>query len=421
MPASDDQMTNVQKRSGLLGAIGPGLLVAATGVGAGDLAAASLAGQRLGVAIAWAVVVGALFKYVLTEALSRWQLSTGTTVLEGSGVVLGRWVTGLFLIYLIPWCWVVGAALLSAAGAATQALIPLPLEPDAARVVWGGVISVLALATVWVGGYRIFERVMAVCIGVMTVAVLITAATVDIDWTQAARGLFLPSIPDHPEGVIWTMGLIGGVGGTVTLLCYGYWIRQRGRTGVQSIGTCRIDLAAGYLLTAVFGVAMLFIASVLEPGSGETGVGLLEGIARRLDGALGPWAFWLFLIGAWSAIVSSVLGVWQSVPIIVADTWRTLRGRSPMGADDLERLGSTRVVMVLLATIPLVQVAAPFAHVQKLYTVTGAFFLPLLALALLLLTLRRSHMGVHRSGGLGTVSLCVVLGFFIWIVVQKLA
>ncbi len=61
--------------------IGPGLLVAATGVGAGDLAAASFSGAQLGVAILWAVVLGAFFKFVLNEGLTRWQLDTGNNML----------------------------------------------------------------------------------------------------------------------------------------------------------------------------------------------------------------------------------------------------------------------------------------------------------------------------------------------------
>ena len=40
-------------------------------------------------------------------------------------------------------------------------------------------------------------------------------------------------MPAHPaahgEGIAWTIALIGGVGGTVTILCYGYWIREEGR------------------------------------------------------------------------------------------------------------------------------------------------------------------------------------------------
>ena len=42
--------------------IGPGLLIAATGVGAGDLAGGAFAGSKLGVAVLWAVLLGAFFK-----------------------------------------------------------------------------------------------------------------------------------------------------------------------------------------------------------------------------------------------------------------------------------------------------------------------------------------------------------------------
>ena len=68
-------------RPRLLSLIGPGILIAATRVGAGDLATASFAGSQLGTAILWAAVIGAFLKFVLNEGLARWQLATGSTVL----------------------------------------------------------------------------------------------------------------------------------------------------------------------------------------------------------------------------------------------------------------------------------------------------------------------------------------------------
>ena len=65
------------KKKNLLAIIGPGILVAATGIGAGDLATAAFTGTSLGLAILWAVVLGAFFKYILNEGLTRWQLATG--------------------------------------------------------------------------------------------------------------------------------------------------------------------------------------------------------------------------------------------------------------------------------------------------------------------------------------------------------
>lgn len=60
--------------------IGPGLVVAATGVGAIDLVATLIAGQKYSYALLWAVVVGCLMKIVLIEGAGRWSLATGKTI-----------------------------------------------------------------------------------------------------------------------------------------------------------------------------------------------------------------------------------------------------------------------------------------------------------------------------------------------------
>src|SRR5690606_34608539 len=67
----------------LLKLAGPGLVVAAAGIGSGDVVAASVAGANYGVVLLWALLLGAFFKFVLTEGIARWQLATGMTALEG--------------------------------------------------------------------------------------------------------------------------------------------------------------------------------------------------------------------------------------------------------------------------------------------------------------------------------------------------
>ena len=75
--------------------IGPGLVVAATGVGAADLVATLIAGQKFGYTLLWCVVVGCLMKIVLVEGAGRYSLSTGRTIFEGWRS-LGIWTTWYF-------------------------------------------------------------------------------------------------------------------------------------------------------------------------------------------------------------------------------------------------------------------------------------------------------------------------------------
>ena len=185
------------KLRNLLSIVGPGILVAATGVGAGDLAAASFTGNALGLAVLWAVVLGAFLKFVLNEGLARWQLATGDTLLEGCVDRFGRPVQWAFLCYLLVWSFLVAATLMSAVGVTCHAMLPLLGEanPAADKVFYGIVHSVVAVVLIRVGGYRLFARVMGVCIGVMFAVVLLTAVALRPPVGDVVTGLLRPTIP----------------------------------------------------------------------------------------------------------------------------------------------------------------------------------------------------------------------------------
>ena len=167
------------KRRTLLRTLGPGILVAATGIGAGDLATASFTGNVLGLAILWAVLLGAFLKFVLNEGLTRWQLATGSTLLEGCVERLGKPVQWFFLAYLLFWSFMVAAALMGAIGVTCHAMFPLTgTGADAAatdKIIYGVLHSLVAVVLVQFGGYRLFEKVMSACICIMFVVVVVTA------------------------------------------------------------------------------------------------------------------------------------------------------------------------------------------------------------------------------------------------------
>jgi Mn2+/Fe2+ NRAMP family transporter len=96
--------------------IGPGIAVAATGVGAADLVSSSVAGSRYGMTLAWAIVIGAGLKFVLNEGVARWHLTTGSSVVQGWARHLGMTWLFAFLGYLIVWSIVVCGGLMIAAG-----------------------------------------------------------------------------------------------------------------------------------------------------------------------------------------------------------------------------------------------------------------------------------------------------------------
>ncbi len=381
--------------------LGPGMLVAATGVGAGDLATGALVGSKLGVAVLWAVVLGAGLKFVLNEGLARWQLATGSTLLEGVVKHFGRVAKVVFLVYLLMWTYYTSVALMSACGIALHAMLPWG-EAASDKVTYGIAHSLLAVLLVEVGGYKVFERVMSVCIGLMFVTVVMTAVAVGPAWGEILTGLFVPRIPDMDgEGLPWTVALVGGVGGTLTVLCYGYWIREEGRTSPDDLPASRLDLAVGYSMTALFGIAMVIIGSRIsvEGNSAE----LLVKLAEHLKSELGSVVSWAFL-----------LGVWQSVPYLFADLLK-LNGKAAESVAFVNTQGlAYRGYLYAMATLPAIGLFRSFEAVQKAYAVFGAMFIPLLAIALLLLNGSAARIGeAHRNRWPSTVGLLIAIGLFV--------
>ena len=396
---------------GLLTVLGPGLLVAATGVGAGDLITGGLAGSEVGVVLVWAPLVGALLKWTLNEGLARWQLATGTTLLSGWCTHLGpvfRWGFGA---YLLLWSFVVGGAMVNACGVAGAALLPFG-DPASARVGWGVAHSLVGLALVRRGGFRLFEGAMSAAVALMFLGVLATAAWLLVDAGPVARGalgdaLLHPSLPADAGGRAWLVGVLGGVGGTVTLLCYGYWMAEHRRRGAAGLRTCRLDLGVCYLLTGLFGAAMIVIgAQVPMQGSGS---GVAVELAAQLGARFGEAGRVVFLAGFWAAVFSSLLGVWQGVPYLFADFVGGGRGvdtTSPV----------YRGSQLALALVPLPLLVLSVRSVQLGYTVLGALFMPLLAATLLVLNNRTRLVGVaFRNGPLVNLGLAATLALFVLI------
>lgn len=379
-----------------LAALGPGILVAATGVGAGDLITASLAGSEVGAIVAAAAVAGAVLKWTLNEGIARWQMATETTVLEGWIRYLHPVVQWTFLVYFLCWSFVVGGALVNACGVAGTSLLPIG-GASQSKIVWGVLHSLAAVLIVRQGGFRWFEAAMAASVAVMVAGVVVTAALLAVSPAPdkiAAAG----PLPGRSDLSRWALAVLGGVGGTVTLLSYGYWVAGRGRRGADGLQACRIDLAVGYAMTALFGVSMIVIGSRISV-SGQ-GAGVALDIADRIGFVLGPVAGQAFLFGFWGAVFSSILGVWQSAPCLFADFcalrgWSGARRSSPGLCDERP---SYRWFLLAMALGSLVWLWAPVRTVQLIYATLGAAFLPLLAVTLLFMNNRRAWVGDLRNG-----------------------
>ncbi|MGA9746746.1 MAG: Nramp family divalent metal transporter [Nocardioides sp.] len=358
--------------------IGPGLIVAATGVGAADLVATLVAGSKYGYALLWCAVLGCLMKIVLVEGAGRYTLASGRTIFEGWSS-LGRWTTWYFGPYIVIWGFVYGAAAMAGTGLALYSLFPA-LGVKA----WGILSGLIGLALVWTGRYGVFEKVLSVMVLLMFVSMVGAAALTVPNLGEIFAGL-VPVIPDG--GILYVLSLAGGVGGTITLAAYGYWLREKGWDSVPFMRVMRIDNSVAYLVTGLFVVATLIVGAELlfsaQIAVATGDAGMLD-LSKVLDERYGATAGTVFLIGFWAAAMSSLVGVWNGVSLMFADFVGHVRG---LGADhpDSRSGGKYYKAYILWLTIPpiiLIFLGQP-VYLILAYGVLGALFMPFLAITLL--------------------------------------
>lgn len=399
--------------------LGPGIAIAATGVGAGDMVAAAVSGSRYGYAVVWAAAVGALLKFVLNEGLARWQLATGTTLLEGWVQKLGKWVQVYFLIYLVLWSFIVGGALIAACGLAAHAMAPAWSLPA-----WGILHSLVAAAIVLWGGYKRFERLMKFFIAFMFVTILGCAFWVSPPTVAISKSILQAAIPAGSPKFI--LGVIGGVGGSLTLLAYGYWIKERKWQGTRGLKFVRFDLSVSYVLTGLFGLGVMILASQILHTKAVTidgSNGVLK-MAAMLGDVLGDVGHWAFLLGFWGAVTTSMIGVWQGVPYLFCDFVALMKRLPKQPRAELLSVRSIwyRAYLFWLAVPPLTLLLMdkPVALIV-FYSVIGALFMPFLAGTLLYMNSRSDWVGKEfRNSWLTRVLLVVALILFGYLCLDEL-
>ncbi|GLU50460.1 Nramp family divalent metal transporter [Nocardiopsis ansamitocini] len=382
--------------------IGPGIVVAATGVGSGDLVATLIAGERFGYTLLWATIVGCLVKISLAEATGRWHLATERTIFDGWSS-LGRWTHFYFGPYIVIWGFVYGATAMSATALPLNALFPvLPVWA------WAMLAGIAGLVFVWFNQYPVFEKVMTAFIGLMFVTVVSLAVILLPNLGNMATGL----VPTLPQGsTIYTLGLIGGVGGTITMAAYGYWVNAKGWRDATWIKVMRWDNRVAYVMTGIFVIAMLVVGAELLYTANialvESDRGLLD-LSEILRERFGRPIAVLFLIGFFAAAFSSILGVWHGVSLMFADFLGHLRGKTNRPVEEREESVEFRGYLLWLTFPPMALLFfdRPFELVL-LYGALGAFFMPFLALTLMWLLNSSRTPAEWRNGWLSNTGLAL--------------
>jgi len=226
------------------------------------------------------------------------------------------------------------------------------------------------------------------------------------------RGMFVPRIPSG--GGTYVLSLIGGIGGSLTLLSHNYLLRDEGKVEPHQLRAVRLDLAFAYVFTAIFGISVMLVSNRVFHSAGIviSDRDAVSRMAGALETLIGPAGFYIYSIGFWAAVFVSLVGVWQTIPSVAVDCYCLLRRVSTEERRAAIRPGTplyrTALGFMALASVPFSFLGSPLAIVIG-FTVLGSLFIPFLAGTLLFLNNRIVFPAPLRGNGILTNVVLVLI------------
>jgi Mn2+/Fe2+ NRAMP family transporter len=389
--------------------IGPGMVLAASIVGSGELIATTTLGAQVGFVALWIILVSCAIKPVVQAELGRYTIATGETGLEGFNRLPGPRLGVSWLIWL--WAVMVSLTLLQVGGMYGGVAQVLNLLVPAIPVnAWVGVCLGITLGVLLGGGYQRIERFAVVKVGLFTVLTVCAALVLMRRPGAASAGALASGLSFDlpPAGLATAMAVFGitGVGAT-ELVMYPYWCIEKGyarcvgpsdgspawRARARGwIRVMHLDITCSLAIYTMATVAFYLLgAGVLHrmgvvPAATDTVVVL----SRIYTETLGGWALWVFYAGAVVTLYGTILASGAANARIASDAARIM-GRYRRD-DARSRLIWRNRFVVLLGGTPAVLYWLIESPVQMVVAggIAQAMMLPLLGSAAIYL--RHSHL-----------------------------
>ena len=351
--------------------LGPGLVLAASIVGSGELIATTTLGAQTGYALLWMILLSCAIKPVVQAELGRYTVATGETGLEALNRVPGPRAGVSWLVWL--WAVVIFLSLLQLGGmfgGVSQVMnLLVPAVPVKAWVLLFGALTLYLLLG---GGYQRVERLAVVKVGLFSLVTVLAAAVLmrmpqHFSWADAVAGL-RPSLP--VQGLATAVAVFGITGvGAAELVMYPYWCIEKGYAQfvgkredsdswrARARGWVRVmhaDILASMVVYTVATVAFYLLgAGILHrmglvPAAGD----MIPTLSNLYTQTLGPWALWLFYAGAVVTLYGTIFAANASHSRTYADMLRLLGFFSR--EDHARREVLRRRLVVALTVVPVV-------------------------------------------------------------------
>ncbi|WP_181347614.1 Nramp family divalent metal transporter [Thalassobacillus sp. CUG 92003] len=279
--------------------IGPGAIVGAAIIGPGTVTTASNVGAEFGYALIWALVFSIIATMFLQEMVTRLGVITrkdlSTILREQFTSPVLKWLTILLIIAAI----VIGSAAYEAGNIVGGAIGMAEITGLPNNVV-SIMIGVAAGLLLWIGRYKVIERIFVIMIILMSLSFILTAIVVRPDVSAIFAEGFVPTVSSG--NVLLIISLIGTTIVPYTLFLQSSTVQER-FSGEAELKDSRFDVILTMAVCGIMSVAIIITAAVAFPIG--TTINDPGAMAEQLQPLLGSWAKYVFAFGIFAAGITS--------------------------------------------------------------------------------------------------------------------
>ncbi len=312
--------------------LGPGLLLAATSIGASHLVFAPKAGALFEYKLLWLVLLTHLFKYHAFEFGPRYAAATGESLIAGYMRLPGPrgWALWIFLFGTIAQGIAVLAGVVGIAAAVLHTFIG-----GMSFAFYAAAVILTVLAFLLFGGYRwldFLNKIMMIVLFAATIAVFVPV----FPPPKVFVNFVVPSMP------VGSIALVAAIlawmpTGIDVSIWHSLWTLEKHPelASPQTPGRRRTilkfaltDMRVGYVLSFVVASVFLLLAAMFLYGTDRqiNGVGFSKSLADIYTGNIGPWMYPVFMVTAFFAMYSTCYTVIDGFSRSFAEAVSTLFG-----------------------------------------------------------------------------------------------
>ena len=348
--------------------LGPGLIISGSIVGSGELIATTTLGARVGFEALWLILISCGIKVIVQEELGRYVVSSGETTLRGLDRIPGpRWRVSW--VVWVWWIMTLGVIIQSGGIVGGVGQVYHLLVPHWSVEVWTVVAAAIVAISLFWGRYRLVE---GACIYMVVSFTFVTiACVVLLGWTpytvkpaQIIAGLKF-SLPEGGLAIAFAAFGITGVGAT-ELIMYPYWCLEKGYARFVGekddspewleraqgwIRVMKADVLMAMVVYTTATVAFYILGAAVLHGMGviPSGYEMIGTLSSMYTTALGNWAFYLFLQGAFFVLFSTLFAGAASNSRVIVDFFELVGVAKIQGERRLQvwRRGTVIVLLTL--------------------------------------------------------------------------